>query len=268
MKKSLAMLLTVVLSCVFVSSAYAEEDNRTSDIFLDNICKQLDEQAKNGDFCVAEGDLYVTGCVLVIDGRCYVLSEKEYLDYREMKGVEKEQIITKENIQNLENNPRSIDREFIPSRKTVKNDENKMKRVTAIFNTAGLDSVSVTNIYNFTRTCTTSQGVSLSAKDLGVIDAEVSASYSLSKSASSSTSESVTGVYSPSGKYSYMAVVFVPSLATVTGTYKVYANIMGCAEVGSYNCTLVYPVTNGRIFDGEYRRYESNSKSDFPKLAS
>ena len=64
-----------------------------------------------------------------------------------------------------------------------------------------------------------------------------------------------------------MAVIFTPRLATVKGTYKVTANIMGSAPIGNYDCTLVYPVTNGKVLDGIYKIYESDKTSEFPELA-
>ena len=265
LKKPLSLILAFsMVTSVFQVTALASEGTEVTS--MEDINNQLAKQTESGEFRVIEGDVCVTGCVLVKDGKSYVLSEEEYL--RNKSNVQEESVYENgKSVQNENNSARSITREFIPSRKTVKSDESKIGRVTAIYDTANLANVSVTDVYTFTRTYSTSQGVTLSAADLDVIDTEVSATYSLSKSASSSRSTSVTGTFNPSGNYKYMAVVFIPDLATVKGTYKVYGNIMGSAEIGSYDCTLVYPVSNGKILDGEYRVYEANTKSSFPKLA-
>ena len=265
LKKSLFSILAFsMVTSLFPMTALAEEKNET--VTVDSISEQLAKQAESEEFCVTEGDVHITGCVLVKDGKSYVLSQDEYLKYK----LDCEEAAIKEDdedLRNPSNSARSISREFNPSSKTTADYDKLKKRVTAISEAANVDNVAVSSIYTYTRTASTSKGVTLSAEDLKVIDAKVSASYSLNKSSSSSKSTSITGTFKPTGKYKYMAVIFTPRLATVKGTYKVTANIMGSAPIGNYDCTLVYPVTNGKVLDGIYKIYESDKTSEFPELA-
>jgi hypothetical protein len=226
-----------------------------------------------------EGGLHTTHVVIVEDGEIYCPTEKEYLSFLDNENFEGEplQSSNKTVTENDENfntlnsmnsssiTPRtSLYYKFKPTERYRYYASNSV-RVSAIYDNAS--QISVTNTVSKTRYNSVSGGISITTGIKKKVDAAVSASYSYESSASSSTSSSITGVFEPSGKYRYSAIVFQPRWARITGTLQFRQSFEGeDTLISSYTQKWIYPVNSGGLFDGVYSLVESNSKSDIPEL--
>ncbi|MGF6375664.1 hypothetical protein M2140_000713 [Clostridiales Family XIII bacterium PM5-7] len=208
--------------------------------------------------------LHTTAAVIVRNGVPYFLSEEEY---RNISSVD-ENIDNSSDIKYDEDKTNVLLRtsyyyQFVPKSKTTAYVSSEKKRVSPIFERAS--SLTVSSKKTFTRKVVESGGLSISAAISGAVDAGVKASYNYKKSATSTTSSSVTGTFKPSGKYRYSAVVFTPRIATITGECRFRQEWQGTDSILSrYNMTWKYPVNNGTYLDGIYKLQEANSTGAFP----
>ena len=154
---------------------------------------------------------------------------------------------------------------FSPTSHSDALDYSLTKRVSPIYQNA--TSVSVTATSSFERMVTNSGGLTFTTQVKSVVDATVEAQYSYAVSASSSTSSSVTGTFTPSGNKPYCAVLFTPHIATISGVVTETLSAMGSGSTTTYNCTLKYPVSVNHFLDGLYRLSESNNSEGFPPAA-
>ena len=132
-------------------------------------------------------------------------------------------------------------------------------RVSNIY--SNISSLTVTASMTYTRTITNSAGLSITSDIQSAIDSKVNLAYSRSTSATSSQSSSITGVFTPSGAYTYSCVTFIPRLSTVTGTLSLYQSVDGIVSRVSYTpgVQAMYPVSVSGYLDGIYQLRESNN---------
>ena len=236
-KKMFILLLTLAMLFSINTPVYAGE-----------------ETIESFDIALGNGQ-HITAAVLVENGVARSLTENEYLDvveeYISTNDISLENHVT----QNGNSVGPRVTYSFTPTVKMMA--YAGARRVSPIYSNA--TSLSVTNSTTFTRTATETGGVSVTSGISSVVDAKVSATYGLSISATSANGSSVTATFSPSGNYTYSAVVFSPRIAIIKGTLK--------SGSKSYDMTWHYPVksSNG-ILDGVYTICESDNVSQFPDM--
>ncbi len=220
---------------------------------------------EDGHFDVMdEKGLHTTMAVLVQDGIAYSLTEEEYESLDFIEGEEslsfEEESFGEIGIMPLN----SVYYKFIPSSISKALSSSDKRRVSALYENAF--SVRVTEKVSFTRKIVETGGLTVTTAIKNIIDTKVEATYSVKKTASSSTSTTVTGTFKPSGKYTYSAIVFTPRIGTIKGECQFRQSWDGSDTLLSkYSMTLKYPcVTSSGICDGVYALKESNSTSGFP----
>lgn len=164
-------------------------------------------------FDISEAGYHITAAVRIINGIAKPLSRKEYLGINKLDYNGRELFL--EEKLNEKNEYRF---EFIPQsqRKTYAGGE--IRRTTAVFQDA---SGVYSGFYSFTRKIVDKED---KLKDLGVqnhIDKVVHKKYGLYKTVDINPSN-VNAGFSPSGKYKYAAVAFIPEIAVIQGKCNVY----------------------------------------------
>lgn len=249
MKKlfSVMIVLMVVLSSTALGFAESQEDQKFD--------------------IVEDGGLHTTKVVVVKEGVAYSLTEKEYLELVSSEAYDSNPIsdvTSKEELESTRIEPRTaIYYKFVPKSITKAYVAAEKKRVSPIYERAS--SVQVSSKKTYTRKVVTTGGLTVSASVSDAVDAGVQASYSVKKTASSTTSTTVTGTFKPSGSYRYSAVIFTPRIATITGECQIRQVWQGeDTALGRHNMTWKYPcVISGGVLDGIYKLQESNSTSSF-----
>lgn len=257
MKKIICIAITAILLLTMITPAFA----------LPNV----QENANSDDaysFDVTIDGLHVTRAVIVENGIPRQLTEAEYVALMQASANE-ETICSSPASNNSNKVPEGETRgwtfTFSPTSHSDALDYSLTKRVSPIYQNA--TSVSVTATSSFERMVTNSGGLTFTTQVKSVVDATVEAQYSYAVSASSSTSSSVTGTFTPSGNKPYCAVLFTPHIATISGVVTETLSAMGSGSTTTYNCTLKYPVSVNHFLDGLYRLSESNNSEGFPPAA-
>lgn len=257
MKKIVCIILSTAVLLITINPSFAfPADFASETISTVNDAYSFDAEIDGA---------HITGAIIVENGIARQLTQREYQNI--MNESEREvsydlPIIDLTKI--ASNSARGFSYEFNPTSRSTFWDAGLKRRVSPIYQ--GASSISVTNTTSFTRTVTQNVGISINANILKELDATVKAEYSYVSAATSSTSTTVTGNFSPSGKYTYAAVVFTPRIAEIKGVLTETLSAMGSSGSSTHDITVRYPVSTNGIWDGIYRIYESNNLSVFPDI--
>lgn len=213
-----------------------------------------------------------TGYVLVIDGVPSSITEAEYLELLSTEFHDTTRIsetALTPSATNSFTSPQSVIPsyfyKFVPSSSTYAV-SSSASRVSPIYVSADVSSISVKSTVTKTRTATYAGGLTISSSIKSAVFSGVEATYSYSTSATSSTSTSVTGTFTPKTAYTYTAIMFKPMIRTISGTLEYYQNAGSTTTLlASYSATAQYPktVSGSSLLDGVFYAKGSNTTSGF-----
>lgn len=246
MKKIIAFALCLTMMLSLCGFAYASEIGEDDYGLPDEVAGLLGE----------------TGYVLVEDGVPRSITEEEYhviVDTEVVEPIQNQHSLDIQFVGEDGISPYSYDPvffyEFEPTG-SVKKYLGETYRVAAVYTSADTIQMEVTNTHTESRTVTETGGVEITTEIRSRIYAGISANYSYATSATSSTSQSITGVFKPNYNCTYSTVVFQPRVVEITGNLNYYQSYQATLTLlHTYTAKAQYPATinsSSSILDGIY----------------